>query len=104
MFVIRVTDVFDVWLQKMRDIRAKTAIVRRLRQAGQGNFGDHKNLGGELWEMRLHLGPGYRIYYSIHGDSLIIIVAGGIKDSQSKDIQRARNIIAEGFSHEDNPL
>lgn len=104
MFALRVTIEFDEWLQSLRDTRARTAILRRLRQAEQGNFGDHKNLGGGLWEMRIHLGPGYRVYYAFEGQYLIIVIAGGDKSGQARDVQRARDVIAEGFNHEDNPL
>lgn len=104
MFAIRVTDEFDKWLQNLRDIRAKTAITRRLRQVELGNLGDHKNLGEGLWELRLHLGPGFRIYYTIQNGCLIIVIAGGAKGMQAKDIQHAREIIAEGFDDENDSI
>lgn len=85
MFTIRLTDEFDKWLQNLRDIHTKTANTRRLRQTELGNLGDHKNLGDGLWELRLHLGPGYRIYCMIQNGCLIIVNAGGAKSTQAKD-------------------
>lgn len=82
-------DVFSQWFDALRDIRAKSAIVRRLDRAAAGNFGDHKFERDGVWAMRLDTGPGYRIYYFQEGHELIILLCGGDKSGQQADIARA---------------
>lgn len=74
------TKEFTEWLKHIADALTRNRIVRRIRQAAWGNFGDHASVGEGVWEMRLHFGPGYRVYY---------LLVGGDKSSQSKDIERA---------------
>ena len=66
------TMLFDNWLASLRDGKAKIKIVRRIERARQGNFGDHKNVGGPIWEMRVDYGPGYRLYYAQKGSVVYV--------------------------------
>lgn len=77
----------------MRDKKAQLRIVARLRQASAGNLGDWKSVGGEVSEMRVDVGPGYRLYFTRKGSVLIIMLAGGDKSSQARDIKRAQAIL-----------
>lgn len=70
-------------------------IAARLRQAEAGNLGDWASVGGEVSEMRVHFGPGYRLYFTRRGGVLIVMQAGGDKASQARDIRRAHRIVAE---------
>lgn len=70
-------------------------MIARLRQAEAGNLGDREPVGGEISEMRVHFGPGYRLYFTRRGSILIIMLAGGDKSSQARDIRRAQRIASE---------
>lgn len=97
MNLIETTDVFDEWLDNLKDLRAKLQIATRIRRAVNGNFGDHKllpNTGG-IYEMRLTIGKGYRIYYGQIGEITYILTNGGDKTSQSSDIDKAKQIFAQ---------
>lgn len=76
-------------------MRALARIFSRLENLRQGNFGDTKSLKGGLHELRIHVGKGYRIYYTKQGSLLILLLLGGTKSSQVKDIERAREILSE---------
>ena len=89
MIQIEVTDVFDRWLKGLRDLQAKERIFARIRRLQEGNPGDVKPVGKGVSEMRISYGPGYRLYFVQRGDTLIILLCGGDKSSQSKDIARA---------------
>lgn len=77
------------WLKNLRDLQAKTTILRRLNRLEQGNFGDHKPLHSGVWEMRIDTGPGYRIYYALSGKKIVLLLCGGAKRTQTGDIKRA---------------
>lgn len=81
---------FDEWLTGLRDLRGRARILVRLDKAAAGNLGDHKSLGDGLIELREHHGPGYRLYAGRDGATLVILVTGGDKSSQAKDIAAAR--------------
>ena len=84
----------DVYLEgqrKLRDLRARIAIDRRINRIELGNFGDHKFLADGVWELRIDVGPGYRVYYAIAGSSIVLLLCAGDKGSQDKDIARARS-------------
>ncbi|MDR3038331.1 MAG: type II toxin-antitoxin system RelE/ParE family toxin [Candidatus Adiutrix sp.] len=83
------TEIFSIWLKGLTDKIALARINARLDYAKCGNFGDCKPIGGGLSEMRIHYGPGYRIYYGQIGESLYLLLAGGIKDAQRRDIDKA---------------
>ena len=93
MNTIEVTDEFRLWLKKLKDIRAKTRILARIKNAEQGNFGDYKPLGNNLYEMRIHYAQGYRLYYTQQGKTIYFLLLGGDKSTQEKDIIKARNIL-----------
>jgi len=92
MYVIRQTQEFQDWLDGLKDLRAQVRIVARLRQAEAGNLGDWKAVGGDVSEMRIDVGAGYRLYFARRGRILIVMLAGGDKSTQSKDIKRAQRI------------
>ena len=89
------TEMFRAWLNGLRDRQARLRIDDRLRRLADGNAGDTKSVGDGVQELRLHFGPGYRIYYMWRGDVLILLLKGGDKDSQSRDIARARGLARE---------
>lgn len=95
MFEIEQTSQFAVWLRKLRDRAARGRIVSRLERLRLGNFGDTKSVGDGLRELRIDVGPGYRVYFVQRGTRLILLLHGGDKDSQPRDIARAREIAAE---------
>lgn len=88
-YTVQQTQTFSNWLTALRDLRAKVAIARRIDRAQQGHLGDVKPVGESVHEMRIDLGPGYRVYYTIKQSQLLILLAGGDKGSQQTDIQRA---------------
>ena len=90
---IRQTDDFTKWFAKLKDRTAKARIVERLDRLGLGNLGDYRSLGVGLYELRLPYGPGYRLYFSREGDVIVVLLIGGDKSTQDKDIQKAREIL-----------
>jgi putative addiction module killer protein len=94
-FAILQTQEFQRWLDALRDQRAQVRIAARLRLAEAGNLGDWKSVGGEISEMRVNFGPGYRLYFARRGSILIVMLAGGDKSTQTKDIKRAQKILKE---------
>ena len=89
MMKIRKTDVYDKWLKSLRDLRARTRILVRVERLAAGNPGDAKPVGEGVSELRIHYGPGYRVYYKQQGEEIVILLAGGDKRSQSSDIKKA---------------
>ena len=81
---------FQVWLNKLRDKQARRRIIKRLFRLEHGNYGDVAPIGEGLSELRLHFGPGYRVYFGEDVDNIVIILCGGDKDSQSLDIEDAK--------------
>jgi putative addiction module killer protein len=71
------TETFDKWLRKLKDARGKARIIDKIRSAERGNFSDCKAVGQGVWEMRIHFGPGYRVYYSRIGPVIFILLCGG---------------------------
>jgi len=92
---VRKTKVFADWLNGLRDARAKARILVRLRRLSLGNFGDWKSVGSGVSELRVDYGPGYRIYLTRQGNSVVIVLAGGTKKCQSRDIKRAISLAQE---------
>ena len=86
------TEIFSVWLSKLRDKRGKARIFDRIRSAERGNFGDCEPVGEGISEMRIHCGPGYRVYFTRDGDGVYVLLCGGIKRGQQRDITRARKL------------
>lgn len=81
---------FIIWLESIKDSTTKRRIRLRVDRMIDGNFGDTKNLGDDLYELRLFFGSGYRIYYTIENDVLVILFSGGDKSTQSDDIKKAK--------------
>lgn len=88
MKTIKTLDIFDDWLDRLKDMSGRIAIVRRLERAANGNYGDHKRFDNII-EFRIDMGPGYRVYAIERGAELIIVMTGGDKKSQKKDIAKA---------------
>jgi len=86
---IRKTDVFAIWLDGLRDIRARARILARIERLASGNPGDVRPVGQGVSELRIDYGPGYRVYYKQHGQLVIFLLAGGDKRTQAKDIETA---------------
>jgi putative addiction module killer protein len=84
------TEEYASWVLSLRDDRAKAKIALRVDRLAFGNPGDVKPVGGGLSEMRIDYGPGYRVYYGKHGDSVILLLCGGTKNGQSRDIKKAK--------------
>ncbi len=92
MKAIQTTEVFDDWFAKLRDQQAKRRIQTRIDRAEDGNFGDCEPVGEGVSEMRIHYGPGYRVYFTQRGMEIVILLAGGDKSTQIKDIKTALEI------------
>ena len=93
--MIKQTDTFSRWLTKLKDIQAKVSILRRIERVKEGNFGDYKSICADVSELRITTGPGYRIYYTKKDDEIVILLVGGDKSTQSKDIQKAKQLAEE---------
>ena len=90
MLEVRQTDVYSEWFGNLRDRTAKVRIDIRIRRLSLGNSGDVKPVGDGVSELRVNCGPGYRIYFVQQGDICVILLAGGDKSTQDKDIRRAK--------------
>ena len=93
MFQIQKTTEFDAWLNKLKDFRANTQILRRIERIRNGNFGDHKSIGSKILELRITYGPGYRIYYTMRENIIVLLLIGGDKSTQKADIQKAKDLL-----------
>ena len=89
MFQIRKTEIFAQWLDGLRDVRARARVQVRVERLAAGNAGDVEPVGEGISEMRIHYGPGYRVYFKKHGRDVVILLAGGDKRTQSADIKTA---------------
>lgn len=89
MIEIRKTDLFAQWLDNLNDIRARARIQARIERLAAGNPGDVEPVGEGVSELRINYGPGYRVYFKRRGQELIILLAGGDKSTQPKDIKTA---------------
>ncbi len=94
-YLIQQTDTFANWHATLRDLRARIAIARRIDRAACGNLGDVKAVGDGVSEMRVDIGPGYRLYFTRRGEVLILLLCGGDKSSQPRDIALARRLAGE---------
>ena len=92
---IKKTNEFDKWLKKLKDRQAFMAIAKRITRAINGNFGDSEPVGGGISEMRIFVGKGYRVYYIIRGGEVILLLNGGHKGTQGKDITKAKALLNE---------
>ena len=92
MYKIRKTQVFSDWFDGLRDDQARARVAFRLDRLAGGNAGDTRPVGEGVSELRIHYGPGYRVYYKKQGNVVIVVLAGGSKKSQSRDIQSALDL------------
>lgn len=99
MIEVRRTDEFITWLRGLRDLQAQARIIVRLRRVEEGDFGDAKALGEGVSELRFTFGPGYRVYipwyYTERAGRIVLLLGGGDKASQDRDIARARELAKE---------
>ncbi|MFV0275817.1 MAG: type II toxin-antitoxin system RelE/ParE family toxin [Parahaliea sp.] len=84
---------FTRWIGKLKDVQGKARIVARINRLAEGLAGDVAPVGGGISELRIHSGPGYRVYFYQSGDALVILLCGGDKSTQSRDITQARDIL-----------
>lgn len=91
-WIVRQTEEYERWFAALRDRAARARIDVRIRRLSLGNFGDARFVANGVWELRVNCGPGYRIYYVRDGDALILLLCGGDKSSQQRDIRRAIEI------------
>ncbi len=95
MIEVRETETYAAWFAALRDVQARARILVRIRRLSLGNPGDVKPVGGGVSEMRIDYGPGYRIYFVRRGDSLAILLGGGDKRTQDRDILSAISLAAQ---------
>jgi putative addiction module killer protein len=89
MFQIRKTDVYARWIDGLNDLTGRARILVRIERLAAGHPGDVKPIGDGVCELRMHFGPGYRVYFTQNGREIVILLAGGDKSSQSADIKTA---------------
>lgn len=92
MIEVRQTDIFANWFNRLRDHKAKARVQARIDRIEIGNFGDVAPVGEDISELRIHYGPGYRVYFVQRGLVVVILLSGGDKSSQNADIKRAKEI------------
>lgn len=86
------TEAFETWIKGLRDQRAKFTILSRIELIEDGNFGDHRSIGRGVSELRVNVGQGYRVYYTIRQRIVVVLLCGGDKSSQQRDIRRAQRM------------
>jgi putative addiction module killer protein len=92
MIEVRQTDEFKNWRAALKDVVTRRRIGARIDRLSFGNFGDVKSVGDGVSELRLDFGPGYRLYFAKRGEALVILLCGGDKSTQSRDITRAKTL------------
>jgi putative addiction module killer protein len=95
MFEIVETLVFAEWIGRLKDHRARARINIRIQRVRSGNFGDNSSVGDGVSEMRIDYGPGYRVYLAIRGKTIVVLLCGGDKSTQRKDIKKAIDLAKE---------
>lgn len=95
LYVVQQTEEFRAWHGSLRDLKARIAIARRLERAAAGNLGDAKAVGEGVSEMRIDVGAGYRAYFTMRGNTLIVLLCGGDKKTQRRDIKHAVKLAKE---------
>lgn len=94
-FKVEFTDTFTEWLGGQKDKATRVRIAERIRRLSSGLFGQTRALGGGLEELKLDFGPGYRVYYARRGNRLVVILCGGDKSTQARDIVKARQLLEQ---------
>lgn len=92
-YIIKTTRQYDKWFKKLKDTSGKIRILARLDRVAIGNFGDTETIDDTVSELRFFFGGGYRIYYLINSDSIVLLLNAGDKDSQESDIKKAKDIV-----------
>ncbi|NOX16465.1 MAG: type II toxin-antitoxin system RelE/ParE family toxin [Epsilonproteobacteria bacterium] len=95
MYLVKQTKYFSKWLIKLKDIKGKVSIIRRIDRMKMGNFGDYKFVGNSVYELRVTVGPGYRVYYTLKDSDIIILLIAGDKSTQNEDIRKAQSLAKE---------
>ncbi|HBL16111.1 MAG TPA: addiction module killer protein [Elusimicrobia bacterium] len=85
-------DAFGDWLDALKDVSGRAAILKRIDRIEEGDFGDHRHVGIGVWELRIHFGPGYRVYYGEEGPKVILLLCGGNKAKQRRDVAKAQRL------------
>ena len=91
--VVKQTEQYSKWFSSLRDRVARAKIDIRIRRLSMGNLGDAKPVGGGVSELRINFGPGYRVYFAHCGNKIVLLLAGGDKSSQSRDIKTAQKLV-----------
>ena len=94
-YTVVVSETFRRWLRALRDRQAQARIAVRLDRVAEGNFGDHRSVGQGVSELRINVGQGYRVYYTIRDKTVVLLLCGGDKASQQQDIHRAHQMARE---------
>ena len=95
MIELRQTETFRIWRLRLKDVRVRALIASRLDRLAYGNAGDVKPVGQGISELRIDYGPGYRVYFQRRGDAIVVLLCGGDKSTQSKDIKTAKRLAEE---------
>ena len=95
---------FDGWFDALHDRKMQAAVDARLTRVRAGNFGDCKSVGGGVFELRLALGPGLRVYYGLQSQQVVILLGGGDKSTQARDIRRAQQLWQQFTKHASEKL
>jgi putative addiction module killer protein len=82
---------FEQWMRSLRDKQTKARILTRVDRVRLGNFGDCESVGGGVYELRIHFGPGYRVYFGLDGENIVLLLCGGDKSTQVRDIESAKD-------------
>ena len=92
MLTVRETNYFKDWIKGLNDKVSQSIINARIRRLSVGNFGDTKSVGSNIFELRINIGPGFRVYFTKHKRTIVILLCGGDKSGQSSDIETAKRI------------
>jgi putative addiction module killer protein len=95
MIEVRQTGEFSQWLHRLKDDKAAARILVRIRRAELGHLGDCRSVGGGVMEMRVDYGPGYRVYFARQGEAIVVLLCGGDKRTQARDIKRAKELMEQ---------
>ena len=95
MYKVKKSTYFEKWMHSLKDLKGKIAIARRIERISHGNFGDVKSVGDNVSELRIKVGPGYRVYFTRYEEKLIVLLVAGDKSTQSKDINKAKALLEE---------
>ena len=93
--IIKQTETYSRWERKLKDLKAKALIASRIFRLSEGLYGDVSSVGHGVSELRIHYGPGYRVYFCHRGDEIIVLLCGGDKGSQRRDIQAAKDLLKD---------